>query len=177
MVPVGLLLLALPRLAAAWLGSMQVVDVSPSPAQVASNDVFLGGFGALGFRDGATLGFARGVHDPISARALYLEDAQGQAFAIVVLDAVGVGNRIRDEIRASASVATGLPTERILVAATHTHAGPDLQGMWGGVSASYRGTVVQGAANAIAFAAANKTRVELSTSAVYTGDTLGNNNS
>ena len=72
-----------------WQGAMSVVDVSPTPAQLATDAIFLGGYGALGFRDGVTLGFARGVADPIHARALYLEDAEGEALAMVVIDATG----------------------------------------------------------------------------------------
>ena len=172
---VALLAALSPPCVDAWFGSMTAVDVSPSPEQIATNAVFLGGYGALGFRDGLTLGFARGVHDPIQARALYLEDDHGQAFVTLVLDVVGVGNVIRDEIRSAASLATELPMERILVASTHTHAGPDLQGMWGGIETSYRSTVVQGAVAAISRAVATKTRVTLSVGSIETGDTLGRN--
>jgi hypothetical protein len=160
---------------AAWYGSMLSVDVSPSPDQIATNAVFLGGYGALGFRDGATLGFARGVHDPIEARVLYLEDDGGEAFVALVLDVVGIGNVIRDEIRTAASLATALPIERILVASTHTHAGPDLQGMWGGIESSYRDTVVHGAVGAISRAVATKARVILSVGSIETSDLLGRN--
>eukprot|EP01052_Picozoa_sp_SAG31_P057766 SAG31_NODE_17276_length_677_cov_0.949827_1_plen_143_part_01 len=121
-----------------WLAGMANVDVSPSAEQLATNAVFLGGYGALGFRDGLTLGYARAVHDPIMARAAYLEDEAGSAVILVVIDAVGIGNMIRAEIVEAASDRTGVPRDRILVASTHTHCGPDLQGMWGGVEESYR---------------------------------------
>ena len=88
--PLLLLLFTLLGPTAAWEGAIVAVDISPSAEQVATNAVYLGGYGALGFRDGLTLGFARGVADPIYARALFVEDGAGQAAAIVVLDAVGV---------------------------------------------------------------------------------------
>ena len=160
----GLLTTALP--AAAWQGALVSVDISPTAEQVSSNDIFLGGYGALGFRDGATLGFARGVADPIWARALWVADSAGEATAIVVLDATGIGNVVRDAIREGVAAATGLSAERVLVSATHTHCGPDLQGMWGGVSDSYRATAVQGAVNAVAWAAGNRTEVELHVSSL-----------
>merc|ERR1711969_215643 len=88
-----------------WGGAIVAVDISPSAEQVATNAVYLGGYGALGFRDGLTLGFARGVADPIYARALFVEDNAGQAAAMVVLDAVGLGNVVRDEIRSGVAAA------------------------------------------------------------------------
>jgi hypothetical protein len=154
-------LLLLPPPVASWQGSLVAVDISPSTAQVAAQDIFLGGYGALGFRDGATLGFARGVADPIYARALYLEDSAGHATAIVTLDATGIGNVVRDEIQEGVAAATGLAPEHVLVSATHTHCGPDFQGMWGGVSGSYRATAIQGAIAAVAWAAGNRTEVDL----------------
>jgi hypothetical protein len=45
--------------------------------------------------------------------------------------------------------ATGIPVGNIFVGATHTHAGPDLQGLWGGVSAAYKQVVVDGTVAAI----------------------------
>ena len=165
----GLLAAALP--AAAWHGALVSVDISPTAEQTAGNDIFLGGYGALGFRDGTTLGFARGVADPINARALWVADSTGEATAIVVLDATGIGNVVRDSIRDGVASATGISAERVLVSATHTHCGPDLQGMWGGVSDSYHATAVQGAVNAIAWAAGNRTEVELYVSSLSDAST------
>jgi len=67
---------------------------------------------------------ARGVHDPLRARALVFEDAAGTRAAILsidicMLDRAGVA-LVRDTVRSRC----GLSPEHLLVAATHTHSGP-----------------------------------------------------
>jgi hypothetical protein len=42
-----------------------------------------------------------------------------------------------------------MPTERILIACTHSHASPDTQGLWGGVGQSYRTHIAHRASTAI----------------------------
>ncbi|MBI4906025.1 MAG: hypothetical protein HY820_20495 [Acidobacteria bacterium] len=66
---------------------------------------------------------ATGAHDPLSARALVLEAGRTK-LAIVIIDSVGVSAPILDEAKRLASAATGIPVERILMAATHTHSAP-----------------------------------------------------
>jgi hypothetical protein len=51
----------------------------------------------------------------------------------MTLDAVGAGNIITGRITARIEEATGIPESNILFGSTHTHAGADLQGLWGGV--------------------------------------------
>lgn len=64
-----------------------------------------------------------GVHDPLYASALYLDDgATGVMF--VALDVVYVSQRTTRECRAEIRRATGLPPENVLITATHTHSGP-----------------------------------------------------
>ena len=46
--------------------------------------------------------------------------------------------------------ATGIPIGNIFVGASHTHSGPDLQGLWGGVSDGYKQVVVDSTVAAIA---------------------------
>lgn len=64
-----------------------------------------------------------GVHDDLHARALVLADGATRA-AIVSCDLIGVDRRLVATIRDLASEAIGIPREHIMVAATHTHAGP-----------------------------------------------------
>jgi neutral ceramidase len=66
---------------------------------------------------------SQGVHDDLHARALVIDDGSA-AFALVSCDLVGVDRRLVADVRERASEPTGIPPERILVAATHTHAGP-----------------------------------------------------
>lgn len=58
---------------------------------------------------------AEGAHDPLTARALVIEDT-----ALVVLDVIGVDAATSRRIRAGCV----LPDERVVVAALHTHGGP-----------------------------------------------------
>ena len=66
---------------------------------------------------------SQGVHDDLHARAIVIDDG-ATAVAIVSCDLVGVDRRLVAEARDRASQATGIPAEHVLIAATHTHAGP-----------------------------------------------------
>ncbi len=71
-------------------------------------------------------------------RALYLalpsaDGGFGERVLFVTVDAIGAGNLIQDGMKAAISAATGIPESRILIGQTHSHAGADLQGLWGGV--------------------------------------------
>ncbi len=86
------------------------VDISPQEFPVNMP----GGFSA---------NFAEGVHDPLYSRALVLSDG-ATSLAMVVVDNIGVGREVGDEAKALAAERTGIPAERILLAATHTHSAP-----------------------------------------------------
>jgi hypothetical protein len=66
---------------------------------------------------------SQGVHDDLHARALVLDDGE-TAVAIVSCDLLGVDRHLVAEARALASKRTGIPGEHIVIAGTHTHAGP-----------------------------------------------------
>jgi len=66
-------------------------------------------------------GPVKGVHDPLHARALVLDDGTTR-LAIVICDACVIGRDVYDAAKAIVHAATGLPTNRMLMAATHTHA-------------------------------------------------------
>ena len=72
---------------------------------------------------GARQDVSQGVHDDLHARALVIDDGSS-AVALVSCDLLGVDRRLVAEARERASQATGIPQEQILIAATHTHAGP-----------------------------------------------------
>lgn len=62
---------------------------------------------------------------PLVARCLLLDDGRTRA-AIVSLCCLGLYSRDAEDVRAAVCAATGLPTEHVLVAATHLHSGPPL---------------------------------------------------
>ena len=73
---------------------------------------------------------ANQVHDPLHARCLVLDDSTVQ-LAIVVVDSCMVPRSLTDEAKAMAAKDTGIPSERILISATHTHSAPSLCGCLG----------------------------------------------
>ncbi|MFQ5876225.1 MAG: hypothetical protein ACE5JH_00815 [Acidobacteriota bacterium] len=95
-----------------------------------------------------------GVHDDLFARALVLQ-AGGTGVAFVALDLIGFFYddvvRIREEIR---SRHPAVRLDHVLVASTHTHAGPDVLGLWTppgrAIDSGYIASVRVGAAAAVA---------------------------
>ncbi|HZP56718.1 MAG TPA: neutral/alkaline non-lysosomal ceramidase N-terminal domain-containing protein [Dehalococcoidia bacterium] len=72
---------------------------------------------------GGRVGGATGVHDDLHVRAIVVDDGTTQA-AIAGCDLIGVDRRLVADARERASAATAIPAQNIMVAATHTHAGP-----------------------------------------------------
>ena len=64
-----------------------------------------------------------GVHDPLKAKALYLEQGDQKA-ALVFCDLIGMPATVTQRARELAQAQAGLPGGNILVAATHSHTGP-----------------------------------------------------
>lgn len=70
------------------------------------------------------------VTDPLHARALVLDDGTTR-LAIVTVDSCLIPRSLFDEAKAIASAATGIPTARMLMSATHTHSAPAVAGVLG----------------------------------------------
>lgn len=89
------------------------VDITPTgPAYIA-------GYG----RDRRSLD----AHDRLMARCLVLESG-GQRIAIVSCDLIGIPRAEALRIRANVR---SVPADHVILAATHTHSGPDTVGQWG----------------------------------------------
>ncbi|MHC4918257.1 MAG: neutral/alkaline non-lysosomal ceramidase N-terminal domain-containing protein, partial [Planctomycetota bacterium] len=97
-----------------------------------------------------------GVHSPLKVRALVLLMAE-QRFAIVGIDNLGLQREDADWVKRGV---TGFPNGNVLLCSSHTHAGPDLIGMWGywflisGRDPEYLRVVRDGVAQAVADALA-----------------------
>ena len=63
-----------------------------------------------------------GVHDPVGAHALVLDDGVAKT-AIVGADLLGIGPELRAAV-VKGIAATGIASDHLLLAATHTHSGP-----------------------------------------------------
>ncbi len=60
------------------------------------------------------------VHDELHARCLVLDDGKTQ-LALVVLDLLGIHRSVSVEARKLVEQSAGIPPERVLICATHTH--------------------------------------------------------
>ncbi|MHB8897198.1 MAG: LamG domain-containing protein [Thermoguttaceae bacterium] len=100
------------------------VDISPLKLPVLASGGFLE-------RTGTEL------HDRLFARGLVLDDGR-KRLALVVVDTLMMPREMLDEVKREASASTGIPTENILISATHTHTAPSVMGALGtGVDKDY----------------------------------------
>ncbi|MES2505664.1 MAG: hypothetical protein V4599_03105, partial [Verrucomicrobiota bacterium] len=101
----------------------------------------------LNMPGGFSANMAEKAHDPFFARALVLADGITQV-ALVVVDNLGAGPDVLDEVKVLASAKTGIPADKMLICSTHTHSGPSLNTR-SEPSAAYYQRFVQGTADAI----------------------------
>ncbi|MCC7374350.1 MAG: HEAT repeat domain-containing protein [Verrucomicrobiales bacterium] len=94
-----------------------VVDISPTNFPVLVNAMF-------------TERTATQTVDRLNVRALVLDDGATRV-AIAVVDTCMMPRDLIDRAKASARLTTGIPVERILVSATHTHSAPSAMGCLG----------------------------------------------
>lgn len=66
---------------------------------------------------------ARHIHDPLSVRALVLDDG-AQRLAFVVCDNVGLRRDVCDEAKRLTQELTGLEPAHVMISSTHTHSAP-----------------------------------------------------
>ena len=97
---------------------------------------------------------AQGAHDPLTARAVAVGDT-----ALLCADVIGFHEDSAARIRARCT----LPSERVIVAATHTHGGPmTMPGrLGGGVDAAYLAQLEAACVEAINAAAASQVPVRI----------------
>ncbi len=76
---------------------------------------------------------AEGHVEDTGLRAMLVSLPGADSVMFISVDAVGAGNIIQDRLRQEVAAATGLPAANVLFGQTHSHAGADLQGLWGGV--------------------------------------------
>ncbi|MGI9241247.1 MAG: hypothetical protein ACR2RV_10625, partial [Verrucomicrobiales bacterium] len=108
----ALLVLVWPTVSRAeLLAGAAVVDATPAKLPVIVNGGFLERQVRL-------------ISDPIYVRALVLE--QEETIAIVVVDSCMMPREFCDRVKATAAEATGIPKNRIMLSATHTHSAPSV---------------------------------------------------
>jgi hypothetical protein len=84
---------------------------------------------------------AEGVNDDLMAKALVVEQ-DGAKVAMVVCDLISMPRAIAEGARVAIEKSTGLPGDRVMISATHTHTGPVLP------TGSSRDPAEEGAADA-----------------------------
>jgi hypothetical protein len=161
-------------LVCAWLFTLVLVQVASAELRVGfaerditpdvSKPVYLAGYGQNRV--------ATGVHDPLHARAVVLDDGE-RKIALVSVDLVGLQypevRRIREELPGF---------HYVMVSSTHNHEGPDVIGIWGpspitsGVDPKYLDHVVKSAADAVKEAEKNLTVAEAKFGTVKDGSLL-----
>src|SRR4051812_45808883 len=70
---------------------------------------------------------ARGTLSDLYASALALEDSAGQRFVIASMDIIAIPRQIADPVVATVHQRHNIPRERFILAATHTHYGPEFR--------------------------------------------------
>jgi len=68
---------------------------------------------------------SEGVAQDLFAKALVLEDKSGSRVAVVTLDLIGVLTTLRDSVEKQVGEKYKLAPQRLLLAASHTHCGPE----------------------------------------------------
>ncbi len=90
------------------------VDIAPGKFPVVVNGGFL-------------KAQATRLNDPIQAKCVVLDDGTTR-LAIVVVDSCMMPRELLDRAKDLAKEKTGIPTERMLISATHTHSAPSTMG-------------------------------------------------
>jgi hypothetical protein len=168
----GLVVLGLRPVGAAghFTVGFAVVETTPTPMNGytrALAGVSLGGYDLACALFGLGRRAPTGIHDKLYARALAIESG-GTGFVLVMLDAFGAGNRTTTAVQQQASQTLGLPAAHIFVGESHSHAAPDLVGLWSQFNAvhdadftAYRNFVIAKAVTAVQTAWQQRQAAEL----------------
>jgi hypothetical protein len=130
--------------------SLSLVDAAAPPslsAGAAAVDITPKEF-PLNMPGGFSANMAESAHDPLHARTIVLDDASTR-IAITIIDTLGAGPEVLDEIKALASEKTGIPPHRMLISSTHTHSGPSHPKEGPAPAVAYRKLFVEGVTESI----------------------------
>ncbi|MHC4402996.1 MAG: neutral/alkaline non-lysosomal ceramidase N-terminal domain-containing protein [Planctomycetota bacterium] len=118
------------------------VDVTPRPGVLLDGTIM-------------QIGPVTEIHDPLHARALVLDDGT-ERIAVCVCDATMISRDVFDEAKGLVRKRTGLATDRMLFAATHSHSAVRAIGIGQGeLDREYLGVLAQGMADAVCRAMEN----------------------
>ena len=67
-----------------------------------------------------------GFKDYLYATCIALKDVNGEQVLLITIDLVTISDALCKHLRSAVTTATGIPEDRIMISATHTHSGPDI---------------------------------------------------
>jgi len=105
-----------PSLLGGWKAGTAKVQITPE------NPLWMAGYAARNEP-------SKGKYGELFAKALALEDDTGKRSVIVTMDVLGFSSAFIEAIADNVSRKTGIPRDRLLFNASHTHAGPALTGV------------------------------------------------
>jgi len=127
-----------------WRAGFDKELLDPSAGDLASHNFHLGGYGIFPTRQSTgPLVDGDGSVEHIYVRALAVSDKQGHTMLMAALENQGTFTAYKqgpfgiDDVREQVAHDTGVPVDMIVVNSDHSHAGPDLIGLWGGVPVDY----------------------------------------
>src|SRR4051794_4660594 len=131
-------------------------SINPTAAQIATNKVYLGGFG-FGSPPATPGRPATGVLGDGAQTRAFVVKAGDRAWAIADMEVQGWFAATKDgpygiiDMRHEVEKRTqgGLSAEQVIVQSDHTHSGPDGMGVWGGLPLEYRQYIFEQTVSAI----------------------------
>jgi len=101
----------------------------PAAFQVGFGRVNINGSGALplaGYGD-ANDRMSQGMLDYISTTCIAITDEKGETVLLYTSDHIGTNTAWIEDLRVAITEITGVPAERIMLSATHSHSAPDVR--------------------------------------------------
>lgn len=108
-----------------------------------------------------------GFLDYLKVTCIALEDESGEQCLVFTMDMLGINNVVLNEMRPQVADITGIPEEKIMVCATHTHSAPVMIGDYKG-AAAYKQVFLDGAKKAAVDAVADLSYAEASYGSTFT---------
>jgi hypothetical protein len=118
--------------------------LDPDPSDVKAGKVHLGGYGLFPTRASTgPLIQTDGTPEHIYVRAMAIRNSKGDALLLASLENQGTFASYKQcacgiwDMRQQVAADRHVPVESIVINSDHSHSGPDLIGLWGGVPISY----------------------------------------
>lgn len=112
-----------------------------------------------------------GFLDYIKVTCIALQDESGETSLVFTMDMLGITTVATEEMRPMVAKATGIPEERIMLCATHSHSAPAMTGDYKG-AAAYKQIFLAGAVKAAQDAVADLSYAEASYGSTFTENHL-----